>query len=56
MHGLAVHLAILKVGFLTALSIKPGMMALETTAITHDVKIAIGKANPIISPRHFQNW
>src|SRR4030095_15736182 len=36
-------------------NVKPGMSALDTNAITHDVMITIGKAKLVITRLHFQN-
>src|SRR6185503_1852677 len=35
--------------------VKPGMSALDTRAITHDVRMTIGKAKLVITRLHFQN-
>src|SRR5689334_23790443 len=36
-------------------SVKPGINLLETKAITHEVRITIGKAKLVMTLRHFQN-
>ena len=36
-------------------NVKPGMSALDTNAITHDVMMTIGKAKLVITRLHFQN-
>ena len=35
--------------------VKPGMSARDTSAITHEVMMTMGKAKPVIARRHFQN-
>jgi hypothetical protein len=36
-------------------TVKPGIIALETNATTHEVRITIGKAKLVITRLHFQN-
>jgi hypothetical protein len=36
-------------------NVKPGIKALDVNAITHEVRITIGNANPVITLLHFQN-
>jgi hypothetical protein len=35
--------------------VKPGMSALDTKAITHEVMMTMGKAKLVMTRRHFQN-
>src|SRR6476620_9628808 len=36
-------------------SVKPGMSALDTNAMTHEVRMTMGKAKLVITRRHFHN-